>query len=273
MDSDEIDSKQTQVNAGKISIKKSLLISLLVLLILVSLVAVIFANSYMTLKSEQVTKSELKEIITKLESKISENQPSEQPIMQPEPVIVSLDNDPIIGNSDASITVVEFSDFQCPFCARFQIETFPLILEQYVDTGKVKFTYRDFPIQQSHPNAIPAAVASECAHEQNKYWEYQNELFEKQQIWSNVEVASAIINFKEFATRLNLNQEQFDSCLNSGKYIEEVMMDLNDGKSYGITGTPTFFIGNENTGFVKITGAQPFESFKNTIDSQINAEK
>ncbi|MDO8640190.1 MAG: DsbA family protein, partial [Nitrosarchaeum sp.] len=81
---------------------------------------------------------------------------------------------------------------------------------------------------------------------------------------------SAITIFKEFATELDLNQDQFNSCLDSGKYIEEINNDLNDGRDYGIAGTPGFFIGNEKIGFVKITGAQPFEAFKNIIDSQLN---
>ncbi|MBM2819887.1 MAG: oxidoreductase [Nitrosarchaeum sp.] len=117
---------------------------------------------------------------------------------------------------------------------------------------------------------MPAAVASECAHEQDKYWQYHDALFENQGVCNKVELASAITIFKEFATELDLNQEQFDSCLDSGKYIEEISNDLKDGKSYGITGTPGFFIGNDEIGFVKINGAQPFEAFKSIIDSQLN---
>ena len=83
-------------------------------------------------------------------------------------------------------------------------------------------------------------------------------------------MTSAITIFKEFATELDLNQEQFNSCLDSGKYIEEINNDLNDGRDYGIDGTPGFFIGNEKIGFVKLNGAQPFEAFKSIIDSQLN---
>jgi len=269
MDSDEIESKHKESNGGKISIKKSVFNALVISVIVSSLVAVFFAGSYMSLKSDQITKLELNEAIVKLESKILKNQQAPvQPDLQP--ISVSIDDDPIRGNQDAPITIVEFSDFQCPFCARFQINTLPLILEQYVDTGKVKFVYRDFPIQNSHPNAMPAAVASECAHEQDKYWQYHDILFENQGVWNKVEVTSAITIFKEFATKLDLNQDQFDSCLDSGKYIEEISNDLKDGKRYGITGTPGFFIGNEENGFVKINGAQPFEAFKSIIDSQLN---
>ena len=269
MDSDEIESKHKESNGGKISIKKSVFSALVISVIVSSMVAVFFAGSYMSLKSDQITKSELTEAIVKLESKILKNQQVQvQPDLQP--ISVSMDDDPIRGDQDAPITIVEFSDFQCPYCARFQIQTLPLILEQYVDTGKVKFVFRDFPIQNSHPNAMPAAVASECAHEQDKYWQYHDALFENQGVWNKVENTSAITIFKEFATKLDLNQDQFDSCLDSGKYIEEISNDLKDGKSYGVTGTPGFFIGNEEIGFVKINGAQSFEAFKSIIDSQLN---
>ena len=269
MDSDEMESKQSKTDSGKIFIKKSMFNALVISVIVVSLIAVFFAGSYISLKSDEITKSELNEAIMKLELKIMKTQQaSEQPKVQP--IRVSIDDDPVRGNQDAPITIVEFSDFQCPFCARFQIQTLPLIIEQYVETGKVKFVYRDFPIQNSHPNAMPAAAASECAHEQNKYWEYHDALFENQGLWNKVEMSSAVATFKEFATKIDLNQEQFNACLDSGKYIEEINNDLKDGKQYGVTGTPGFFIGNEEIGFIKINGAQSFEAFKSVIDSQLN---
>ena len=265
----DVESKQSEHNDGKISVKKSMFRALVISVIVVSMIAVFFAGSYISLKSDQITKSELNETIAKLESKILKSQQTDEQA-KVQPITVSIDDDPVRGNQDAPITIVEFSDFQCPFCARFQIQTLPLILEQYVETGKVKFVYRDFPIQNSHPNAMPAAAASECAHEQNKYWEYHDILFENQGVWNKVEITSAITVFKEFAIELDLNQDQFNNCLDSGKYIEEINNDLKDGRNYGITGTPGFFIGNEETGFVKLNGAQPFEAFKSIIDSQLN---
>jgi len=109
-------------------------------------------------------------------------QPS-QPTQSPGPQLIQglLDDDPVKGNPDATVTIVEFSDFQCPFCQRFHQTTLPLILENYVDTGKVKFVYRDFPIQSIHPNgAIPTALAAECADEQGMFWEYHDRLFQTQ---------------------------------------------------------------------------------------------
>jgi len=267
MDFDAIEPKQNNTGV-KISIKKSTFNVLVISVIAVSLIAVFFAGSYVSLKSEDITKSELNEAIAKLESKILKNQVVEQPNVQP--ISVSIDDDPIRGDQNAPITIVEFSDFQCPFCSRFQTETLPTILEEYVDTGKVKFVYRDFPIQSSHPNAMPAAVASECAHEQNKYWEYHDALFERQQTWNNLKLADSIDTFKKIAKEFGMNEDQFNSCLDSGKYVEEINKDLRDGTNYGITGTPGFFVGNEKNGFVKLIGAQPVEAFKKIIDSQLN---
>jgi len=266
MDSNE--KKQNKINE-KISIRKSVFSALVVSVVAVSLIAVFFAGSYISLKSDTITKSELTEEMAKLEAKMLKSQQIDEPTIT-QPTSVSIDDDPIKGEQNAPITIVEFSDFQCPFCARFHMQTLPLILEQYVETGKVKFVYRDFPIQNSHPNAMPAAAASECAHEQDKYWEYHDALFENQEMWNKLEITSAIAVFKEFATKLDLNQEQFDTCLDSGKYMEEINNDLRDGRSYGISGTPGFFIGNEEIGFVKLNGAQPFEAFKSIIDSQLN---
>ena len=265
---DIIEPIKIENSGGKISIKKSTFRGLLISLVAVSIVAAFFAGSYFVLKSEETSKMELSEAIKKLELKISDNQPSNVPNVKP--IMVSTDDDPVRGSSDAPITIIEFSDFQCPFCSRFHNETLPTILEQYVDTGKVKFVYRDFPIQSSHPNAMPAAAASECAHEQNKYWEYHDALFERQQTWNNLKLADSIDTFKNIAKEFNLNEDQFNSCLDSGKYIEEINKDLRDGTNYGITGTPGFFVGNEKNGFVKLIGAQPIEAFKKIIDSQLN---
>ena len=94
-------------------------------------------------------------------------------------------------------------------------------------------------------------------------------LFEKQKEWSNLETAYAITAFNQYASELQLNEEKFDTCIRNAKYLEEVQKDLNDGRTYGITGTPGFFIGNEKIGFVELKGAQPFESFQKIIDSQL----
>ena len=254
--------------------KKSAPSGLIVALIVVVGVASFFAGTYFSnLNSDVVTKSDLDNAISKLESKIESVQqaPSQAPSQPLQPVKISLDDDPIRGDPNAPITIVEFSDFQCPFCARFHTQTLPAILEEYIDAGKVNLVYRDFPLESIHPNALPAAVAAECANEQGKYWEYHDMLFETQNGWSRLSSEAVISTFSEYAGEIGLEQEQFDSCLESGKYLEEVKNDLSDGRAYDITGTPGFFIGNDEIGFVKLSGAQPFDSFKQVIDAQLDA--
>ncbi len=249
--------------------KKSAPTGMIVALVAIVGIAAFFAGSYFSnLDSDVVTKSELADAISKLESKIGNTQ--QAPSQPTQPVKISMDDDPIRGDPNAPITIIEFSDFQCPFCARFHVQTLPLIMKEYIDEGKVNLVYRDFPIQSIHPNALPAAVAAECANEQGKYWEYHDMLFENQNGWNRLDSNTAISTFSQYATDVGLEQQQFDSCLGTGKYLEEVQADLSDGRDYDITGTPGFFIGNDEIGFVKLNGAQPFDSFKKIIDAQLN---
>jgi len=262
-----------EISTSNIPSKKSGSTGMMVVLIAAVAIASFFAGTYFSnLDSDAITKSDLEDALSKLESKITAQQaPSQQARSQPsEPVKISLDNDPIRGDPNAPITIVEFSDFQCPFCARFHVQTLPLLIEEYIDSGKVNLVYRDFPIQSIHPNALPAAVAAECANEQGKYWEYHDTLFEKQNSWNRLDSDTVISTFSQYAEDVGLEQQQFDSCLGSGKYLEEVQGDLSDGRDYDITGTPGFFIGNDEIGFVKINGAQPFDSFQKVIDAQLD---
>ncbi len=269
MSFDDLDDFELNQNDNeKIPVKKSTFNGLIIGLIIVVGVAAFFAGSYTSnLNSNQISEEDLEAVIAKLELRMLQNQlPTEQSNL---PVKISADNDPIIGNPDAPITIIEFSDFQCPFCARFYTQTLPLIYEEYIEPGKVKLVFRDFPIQGIHPNAVPAAVASECANEQGKFKEMHDMLFEKQNEWSRQETADALSLFSQYATKIQLQQERFDSCLISGKYIEEIKKDLDDGRDYGVSGTPGFFVGNDQIGYVELLGAQPFDSFKKIIDAQL----
>ena len=262
-----------EISTNNIPNKKSVSTGMMVALIAVVAIAAFFAGTYFSnLDSDTITKSDLEDAISKLESKITAQQESSQqaPSQPSQPLKISLDDDPIRGDPNAPISIVEFSDFQCPFCARFHVQTLPLLLEEYIDTGKVNLVYRDFPIQSIHPNALPAAVAAECANEQGKYWEYHDTLFEKQNSWNRLDSNTVISTFSQYATDVGLEQQQFDSCLGSGKYLEEVQGDLRDGRDYDITGTPGFFIGNDEIGFVKINGAQPYGSFATIIEEQLD---
>ena len=249
-------------------VSKSTFNKLIMVTIITVGIAAFFAGAYTSnLNSDQISEKELKDEIAKLELKILQKQ---LPVKQQSPPIkISEDNDPVIGDTDAPITIIEFSDFQCPFCARFHVQTLPTIMDEYINKGTVKLVFRDFPIQSIHPNAVPASVAAECANEQGKFEEMYDTLFEKQNEWNNQEMSKALDLFSQYASEMQLEQKEFDSCLKNGKYIEEIKKDLDDGRAYGISGTPGFFIGNERIGFVELKGAQPFESFKKVIDTQL----
>jgi protein-disulfide isomerase len=198
---------------------------------------------------------------------IRETQPlrGDQPIAnqqppQPQRIEVSLDDDPVKGSPNAKVTIVVFSDFQCPFCQRFALQTLPQIEEKYIKTGKVKLVYRDFPLS-FHQYAQKAAEAAECADEQGKFWEYHDILFQKLSEWAAVGESK----FKEYAQQLGLDTQKFNQCLDSGKYASEVQKDYNDGLKYGVSGTPTFFING-----IKVIGAQPYSVFEQIIEEELN---
>ncbi len=225
------------------------------------------SNSY-------VTNEDLKEIISEIETKAAAApapQPAQIPTQPTAPQVfrVSLDDDPVKGNPDAPVTVVEYSDFQCPFCSRFFQQTLPLIEENYIDTGKIKFVYKDLPLDNLHPNARAAHIAAECADEQGKFWEYHDVLFEKQPQWSNLASSELQNTFTEFATDMGLQATSFESCMESQDIADEVNQDALEAVRYGATGTPTFFIGTEKDGFIKLVGAQPYAVFQRAIDNQL----
>jgi len=220
-----------------------------------------------------ISVEELKDILSEIEITTTAPQPVQQPTRPTAPQIVevSLDDDPFKGNANAPVTVVEFSDFQCPFCSRFYTQTLPLLEENYIETGKIKFVYRDFPLDALHPNARPAHIAAECADEQGEFWEYHDVLFEKQAEWQSLSSSDLQSSLVQFADDLGLQTESFESCLESQEMADEVNNDVLEATRYGISGTPTFFIGNEEDGFVKLIGAQPFSAFQLQIDNQLES--
>ncbi len=260
-----------QKHSETISVKKSTFNIIIVgLIVAVGIVAFLLGSYATESNSNQITEKDLDEALAKLELKLLQNQLPTKQAAAVAPIKISTDDDPIMGNPNAPITIIEFSDFQCPFCARFHTQTLPLILEEYIDQGKVKLVFRDFPIQSIHPNALPASVAAECANEQSKFREMHDMLFEKQNEWNKLATVDAISLFSKYASDMQLEQEVFDTCLTSGRYIEEIKNDLDDGRKYGVSGTPGFFVGNDEIGYVELKGAQPFESFKKVIDIQLD---
>ena len=166
------------------------------------------------------------------------------------------ESDPFIGDVDAPVTIVEFSDFQCPFCARFYDDAYQSIKDEYLESGQVKIVFRDFPLS-FHPEAEPAALAAECAHEQGMFWEFHDLIFENQDILSS----SAYL---EWAEDLGLDVGDFSTCIEEGRYLSEIATDYNDGGRLGITGTPGFFVNGE-----LVTGAQPYSVFQAEIEAAL----
>lgn len=168
-------------------------------------------------------------------------------------VSVSADDDPAKGPADAKVTIIEFSDYQCPYCSRGEA-TMKQIEEAY--GSDVRIVFRDFPLS-FHENAQKSAEAAQCANEQGKYWEYHDKLFANQ---NALDTAS----LKSYAVELGLDTQKFNSCVDTSKYAEEVKKDINDGKAAGVQGTPAFFINGR-----LVSGAQPFANFKKIIDEEL----
>jgi len=200
-------------------------------------------------------------------------------------VELSVGNSPVEGKADAPVTIIEFSDFQCPYCGKFITDSYPQIKSQYIDTGKVKLIFRNFPLP-FHQYAQKAAEATLCASQQSKYWEMHDKLFANQN-------ALTVDNLKQYAKDFGLDGTKFNTCLDSSTFADQVKKDLNDGASYGIGGTPSFFVikgktsvdpkdittksqanqyiidlGNNET---LLIGAQPLNLFQQAIDKALSA--
>lgn len=188
------------------------------------------------------------------------------------PVKVSIDDDPMIGNKNAPLTMVDFLDYECPFCKRYFDETFSQIKKEYIDTGKIKYVVRDLPLS-FHANAHKEAQAAECAREQggdDVYFKYHDEIFKRT---TSNGTGLALTELSVIANDLGLNGNALQACLDSEKYKAEVDKDLADAATVDATGTPTFFIGKSSSDGVitgiKIVGAQPYSTFQAEIDKQL----
>jgi protein-disulfide isomerase len=173
---------------------------------------------------------------------------------------------PILGSPDAPITIVEFGDYQCHQCYNWFHNTKPMIMRDYVDTGKVNLIFVDFAFLGK--DSPKAAQATYCADDQNMYWEYHNSLYNSQESkidsgWANSE------RLKAFAFDLNLDMELFNECLDSEKYSKRVQYNSQQARDNGVRGTPGFFIVDSDFNQKQIGGAQPFSVFKKILDSMI----
>ena len=180
-------------------------------------------------------------------------------------VSLSLDGVPAMGDEKARVAVVEFSDYQCPFCLIHANQSLPRLVSDYVKTGKVRYFFKDFPIESVHSQALREAEAAHCAGEQGKYWEMHDRLLKNQQ-------PQVVDELPAYALALGLDVSRFRQCLDKGVYAAQVQRGIEDGKKYRIQGTPTFFIGTlDNQGLrmdvlTMIYGAQPYADFQKALD-------
>lgn len=184
---------------------------------------------------------------------------------QPQQAPISVAGAPSRGKPDARVTMIEFSDFQCPYCGRHYRETMPKIEKEYIQTGKVRYVFRDFPIDSLHPQSPKGHEAANCANDQGKYWEMWNTLFSNPKQMSHDDLIA-------HAKGLGLDMPKFTQCLDSGKYTAKVNASVQDAINLGASGTPIIFFGLTEPGSdtVKavrvLRGAYPYERFKATID-------
>ena len=168
---------------------------------------------------------------------------------------------PILGNPDATITILEWGDYQCTFCYKFHQNTLDTIYEDFIKTGKVKLVFKDFPL--NGPDSVLAAQAAYCAEDQEKYWVYHNELYKN---WAGEKTGWITReSLHKFATTINLDLNEFNTCLDEGKYQDKVKELHEFGKEIGIDATPSFLVFNDQK-IIKIRGNQPLEVFLKTFD-------
>jgi len=172
-------------------------------------------------------------------------------------------DEPSIGNADAPVTIIEFSDFQCPFCRRFWADTYGQLRKEYIDTGKVRLVFRDYPLP-FHEAAMPSALAANCAHEQGKFWQYHDKIFSEQEKQGQGTASYGAAELKTWAQQTGLDMGKFNQCFDGSTYSGEIQNDITAGSASGVSGTPSFVINGE-----LLVGAQPFASFKAIIDSKL----
>lgn len=193
--------------------------------------------------------------------------PAGQP---PRDIVLDIADVPAKGPKDAKVVLIEFSDFQCPFCARFSRDTIPQVQTEYVDTGKIKYVFADFPLEAIHPYAFKAAEAASCAGEQGEYWKMHDHLFANQKALKPEDLS-------QYAETLGLNKSKFQECLDTQKRAPSIRKTMAQAGDAGVSSTPTVMVGlvQPNSSKVKIVrvlkGAQPFAAVKDALDNALNA--
>ncbi len=172
---------------------------------------------------------------------------------------------PIMGKSNAKVTIVEFSDLQCLFCRQFWEDTLPQLKKDYIDKGLVKLAYRQYPLPaEVHPAARDLSEASECANDQGKFWEFHDKAFAEQAAQGAGTIPVSTTDISNWASSLGLDMATFTDCFSNKKEAKKVDSDMADGQKVNVTSTPTFYINGQ-----MLVGALPYDSFKTIIDQEL----
>jgi protein-disulfide isomerase len=201
---------------------------------------------------------------------VQQARPAQAP-QAPQNVVLDLGTNPVQGSATAKLTLVEFTDYQCPFCSRYVRDTYAQILTEYVETGKLRYVLMDLPLESIHKSAFKAAEAAHCAGDQGKYWEMHRRLFENQK---------TLDAWNAHAEAVGLDVAKFEQCLASGSHAAGIRGDISQAKAAGVAGTPGFFLavadstGSKVRTLQSLRGALPFARFKEAIDRLLaEAEK
>ena len=197
--------------------------------------------------------------------RLLQSRPAAADALPKEPIAIAA-GEPTKGDRSAKVAVIEFSDYQCPFCSRYSRDTLPQITTDYIDTGKIRYVFRDLPLS-FHKQAFKAAEAAHCAGAQGKFWEMHDALFQNQSALAPEQLAA-------HGRTLGLEESAFQECLTSGRFAADVNKDIADAGAVGITGTPAFLVGIvQPDGRVKVvkklSGAKPYAEFKAAIDGAL----
>jgi protein-disulfide isomerase len=204
-------------------------------------------------QSDQILE-ELRQIRRLLEELVKTSRPAQNPAAR---VRMEVGAAPVLGEKNAPVTIIEFTDYQCPFCQRFHLATFPLLKRDYIDTGKVRFVSRDLPLSEIHRHALRSAQAARCAGDQDKFWALRDQL---QRSGDALELS----NILDYAGSLNLDIPSFRSCVEKEKYKSAVENDAAQATGIGVNATPSFLIGKSTPTGVDgelMSGALPYEIF------------
>jgi protein-disulfide isomerase len=218
-------------------------------------------------RGQQEIQKQLEEIKKLLQARPAA--PAPAPTANVRDVVFNLGENVVRGSNQAKVTLIEFTDYQCPYCGQYARDTYPQIAKEYVDTGKVRYVLLDLPLEAIHKSAIKAAEATHCAGDQGKFWEMHDRLFANQR---------ALEPWKGHAEAVGLDVAAFEKCMTDGRHTTAVRADMAQAASNGITGTPGFVLALTDStdprkakGLTYLRGAQPFTSFKTSIDQALAA--